>query len=308
MIRFFHTLFEGYDFFGYGEPGLRLEIRCLAPQWKIEPEYPRFRRFFSLSENGYRDADRYCGRVCKEWDIYFGVLPRRGESGKGSDVAGALCLFADVDGGEDGIEGAVELVKRDPFLPSPNLVVVSGGGLHCYWLLKAPLWFENAKGREDYSVTLRRLQKVIGGSAPGAHADPACKDAARVLRVPGTYNLKRETEPRLVRLLRLNMQERYHYSEWQKMLPLVPTIPKEEPRRWTEPRDDMPKWLTDWIQTPLPKGNRNREITRVGAYVAREYRWDFQTVLTVLNAKNGACLPPIEEEELKRIAHWATKG
>lgn len=308
VSRFFRTLFDGYDMFGWGEPGLRLEVRCLAPQWKVEPAYPRFRRFFPLTEEGYCDAERYCGRLCRSWDIYFGVLPRRGESGKGADVSGAICLFADVDGGEEGIEGAVELVKRDPFLPPPNVVVVSGGGLHCYWVLKAPVWFDNAKRREEYSVMLRRLQTVIGGASPGAHADPACKDAARVLRVPGSWNLKRETEPRLVRLLRLDTQERYFYSEWGKMLPYVPTIPKEEARRWTEPRPDMPKWVADWIQSPLAQGGRNNELSRVGAYLAREYRWDLQTVLTVFHAKNGACLPALEEDELKRIAHWATKG
>ena len=69
-------------------------------------------------------------------------------------------------------------------LPPPSAVVLSGGGLHIYWISDKPLtpdeWRPYAEGLKGAAVKF------------GLKCDAGCTtDAARVLRVPGTFNYKR---------------------------------------------------------------------------------------------------------------------
>ena len=71
--------------------------------------------------------------------------------------------------------------------PQPSAVVRSGGGLHVYWISKTPLppdqWRPLAAALKDAAVK------------HGLRCDAGCTvDAARILRVPGTWNCK--SEPR----------------------------------------------------------------------------------------------------------------
>jgi hypothetical protein len=80
-------------------------------------------------------------------------------------------------------------------LPRPSAMVASGGGLHVYWISKTPLtldqWRPLAVGLKNAALK------------HGLRCDACCTiDAARILRVPGTWNCK--TEPkRPVKLLTL---------------------------------------------------------------------------------------------------------
>jgi hypothetical protein len=72
-------------------------------------------------------------------------------------------------------------------LPRPSAMVASGGGLHVYWISRAPLtldqWRPLAVGLKNAALK------------HGLRCDACCTvDAARILRVPGTWNCK--TEPK----------------------------------------------------------------------------------------------------------------
>ena len=72
-------------------------------------------------------------------------------------------------------------------LPRPSALVKSGGGLHCYWISKTPLALDR----------WRPLAGALKNAAMkhGLRCDAGCTiDAARILRVPQTWNCK--TEPR----------------------------------------------------------------------------------------------------------------
>jgi len=71
--------------------------------------------------------------------------------------------------------------------PQPSAVIGSGGGLHAYWISKTPLtldqWHSLAGSLKNAAVK------------HGLRCDAGCTvDAARLLRVPGTWN--RKIEPR----------------------------------------------------------------------------------------------------------------
>jgi hypothetical protein len=78
-------------------------------------------------------------------------------------------------------------------MPRPSALVKSGGGLHVYWISKTPLtleqWRPLATGLKNAAVK------------HGLRCDACCTvDAARILRVPGTWNCKNEPK-RPVRLV-----------------------------------------------------------------------------------------------------------
>lgn len=106
--------------------------------------------------------------------VFFGVLPRqrRGDGSKGN-VAPGWVAWADVDF-KDTPEA--DAMQRLAGVPRPSIVVRSGHGMHLYWLMQertAPAVLEGLS---------RRLAVAIGADA--------CFDSARILRLPGTLNLK----------------------------------------------------------------------------------------------------------------------
>lgn len=121
-------------------------------------------RLPSLADTAYRE-----GRA-----VFFGVLPR-GQRGNGtkSGCAPGWAIYADIDYKDVPQEEAEQRLRA---FPAPSMVVQSGHGMHLYWLLQ-----ERADPPviEEYS---RRVASALGADS--------CFDCARVLRLPGTRNLK----------------------------------------------------------------------------------------------------------------------
>ena len=68
-------------------------------------------------------------------------------------------------------------------LPKPNVIVKSGGGMHVYWT------FERAISVPEWQVLSNALAAAV--KAHGFLCDTGCTiDAARILRIPGTFNCK----------------------------------------------------------------------------------------------------------------------
>ncbi|MEZ4615754.1 MAG: DNA-primase RepB domain-containing protein [Caldilineaceae bacterium] len=64
----------------------------------------------------------------------------------------------------------------------PSVIVDSGGGYHCYWLLRETVPLDDAN-RDDVQVIQHGWVQMVGG-------DSGAADLRRVLRLPGTYNRK----------------------------------------------------------------------------------------------------------------------
>ena len=97
--------------------------------------------------------------------------------------------------------------KLQQLMLLPSKVVASGGGLHAYWLFKEalPATPENIERVEGL---LQLLADHLGG-------DPACAEASRLMRLPGSHNTKDGawTEVRIItdRPLRYEIDE---LTEW----------------------------------------------------------------------------------------------
>ena len=112
------------------------------------------------------DVDAFCVEHANR-EVYFGVAPRLKKSGGSRNHAPTNVLWADIDFKETAEADARErLLLMDH---EPHVVVNSGGGLHCYWILDSP--------PADPKRSLRELAALVGGDLRSA-------EPAHILRVP----------------------------------------------------------------------------------------------------------------------------
>ncbi len=280
---FFRSLFKGYEH----DERLCLEIRPSHPLWREAELYPngnapqgwqfhtgKARRWFSLSQ--LLEATKHALSIVERGNVFFGVLPRIGESGKGADVPLAGCLWCDVDGGTEGVEGAkslLEVALRSGKLPPPHVQIVSGNGLHLYWNLSEPVPLDTDEARQRFKALLQRLCKVIGGNSEGAHADLARCDVASILRVPGTLNHKQKDNPKYVEIMSVSDTETRSRTWWSANLPPLPLSPaprqERPPLALGETRTLPPKAL-DLLQTRHPEGTKHNALREL-LYIARAF-------------------------------------
>ena len=117
----------------------------------------------------------------------YGVVPRTGRNG---DLARATVLWLDVDTYKLGTRQVSPTLQQSIPAP-PSAVVSSGGGLHLLWKLEKPL--EPSVAEAANRALAERLPWTL---------DPT-HDATRILRLPGTLNLKHGV-PRWCRLLHID--------------------------------------------------------------------------------------------------------
>lgn len=219
---FLETLFAPYGGEGW------VEIRCLtAALGTAERSVPR--RWFPLTKNGLCDAAQWATRQAQDWNVYYGVLPRREAGQGGADAVFATSwLWCDIDNAPTWKEAA-QLVEQAE-LPPPRLAVCSGNGCHVYWQMAAAACLPTAPTKAAFRSLLRRLCAKIGGEPGGPHADRASTDAARILRLPGTRNWKDAANPKPVNIAHWNPAA-YGLSagQWLARLP-VATLPAPAPR------------------------------------------------------------------------------
>ncbi len=156
-----------------------IELRALSV-----PDKAVHQRFFTL--DAIADLVGHAFSLVEDHDVYFGTAPRVRPRGTKADVTHAPGLWADLDFKrfEDGEAGVLRTLSE--FQLPPTWIIGTGGGFHCYWALTAP------------SPADAHFERKLKGLARTLNADPAATDVSRVLRVPGTWNLKRDFQVRIL--------------------------------------------------------------------------------------------------------------
>ena len=146
------------------------------------------------------------------FDVYFNqaILKHKPAKGRGAAVdAGAMLgLWFDLDvSGPNHKEAALPtreqaeafLKEEIPFRASQT--IWSGGGFQLHWLFSVPYPVQDESDLEAFKSLSSRFQKTIiaKGKAHGWRFDNT-SDPARLLRIPGTYNFKRD--PGMVEVIR----------------------------------------------------------------------------------------------------------
>ena len=240
----------------WDEPGYG-EIRCIR-DGKVD------QKFFPIHSEAVapRDNMRHCLRMSAEgWDVYFGVRPRIRESGTKEDIAPhTTVLWADVDAKKVsdvlsvGKAGALNAINA--FQIPPQILVDSGGGYHAYWRLT----------RAEPLVRAQEVMRWIADELVGDRV----QDGPRVLRVPGTFNRKREPAV-MARLLRFGLARRVRLADFEGSMPVVRDIgplPRGE-TLFPRLRQDLPDWLVDLIEQGAPQGTRSESCFRTMVWLLR---------------------------------------
>ena len=178
--------------------------------------------------------------VKKELNVYFGLCLGPQGLGKHNRVTAATVtmmpgLWLDLDYGPNhqkkNLPATLEevLAAVDELPVKPSMIVHSGNGIHVYWKFKEAVIFDTMEERQQMELLNRRWHQLVKNrwSSKGWGMDSVW-DLARVLRVPGTLNLK-GAEPIEVTLL-YDGDEVYNPDDFD---PWLPEITEEEAKSGT---------------------------------------------------------------------------
>jgi hypothetical protein len=141
---------------------------------------------------------------------------------KAAKLKKALYLDLDTKGKHKGFEhkkGAV-LALRDfcvaTNFPFPNILVDSGNGIHAYWTFQQPIPYPQWQELAD---ALDALVKVHGLAVD----ESITIDAARIMRVPGTFNYKDPAKPVACRILKFDIND-FDITSLRDSLGIAPQV------------------------------------------------------------------------------------
>ncbi len=195
---------------------------------------------------------------------FYGIHPTshkrsNHERARIGDIAGINCVFADFDAADFCDKGKAR-EHIDALKVSPSVIVDSGGGYHCYWFLCDTFVITTESDRDRARQLQADWVVLVGG-------DLGAKDLARVLRVPGTHNLKPQYAPNypLVDFARADLELVYALEDLERLTICVTRAPRGFPTRQNAPsRINDATALQREIDTLLAtaEGNRNTQLNK----------------------------------------------
>jgi putative DNA primase/helicase len=136
--------------------------------------------------------DVYCGVGLAAEDL--GPNRRAGRA----EVSAVVGAVADIDFAEPGKPGGppdeeAALAVIEATGAKPTVVVNSGGGLQAWWLFKEPYVIDSEEDREYIAGILKDWHETVKEHARRlGYTVDSVWDLARIMRVPGTFNHKRD--------------------------------------------------------------------------------------------------------------------
>lgn len=180
--KYLEALFENAQ-------GQYLELRFFRP---ITPgETQTEHKFFKIPEE-FNEAILFTKEYAGLYHCYTGAAPRVRKSGKKKDVETLVGAWVDVDGKDfidsdnfrDAQHGKKQALQNiEDFPLEPSFIIDSGNGYQALWLFDEPWNITDPQERKKAEKLLKNLAKVL-------ESDKYSTDLPRVLRLPGTPNIK----------------------------------------------------------------------------------------------------------------------
>lgn len=264
VAEFFSSIFQSCD-------GL-IELRTLTPSGK-----PNGRAF--MSPDDVQVAVQFMKTHAAD-HVYFGVATRRDDTGGALENCAHLpALFVDLDFKHTPEADARRRLAECPLPPSCS--VQSGGGLHVYWLLREPLDLREDSNRVMARALLRRLAQFLV-------ADLSSAEPARVLRVPGSLNVKPDYVPPRHVVIETLAEHRYNLGEFADILP-------------PEPKEGRTNGTTFVSPVRILDGERSNILYKT-ARSLKAKGLSREAMAAAVRAENGAkCEPPLSDAELEDL-------
>ena len=194
---------------------------------KAESGPMSFRRFYRSPEALLKDMARWKPGL----NYWIGVALRRdNRGGKKENLLALTAAFCDVDVGPAGHKNAPKYQTKDEaraaveqFPLRPTMLIDSGGGFQCYWLFREAVRLTAAEGPQagtpaplDAHPMIAQVKGINRALALPLGGDVAATDAARILRLPGTFNMKLAGNPRPVGIIWCEPERVYDLAEFAK--------------------------------------------------------------------------------------------
>ena len=165
------------------------------------------------------EAVAVVGQLNGAANLYVGACPRSRREGRRDAVPLVTAAWADldfyrVDASDRERAEQIARERLDRFAHRPTILVHTGNGLQSWWQYDEPVPISNEWPAELFEAINRGLARALGGDA--------VHDLARVLRVPGTWNLPdakkraRGCVPVMARLLHVD-GPRYTPAEFRQL-------------------------------------------------------------------------------------------
>jgi hypothetical protein len=217
-------------------------------------------------------------------DIYFGVATRSNGGSTKDDIIEIPALWVDIDFKNTNIKDAQERLEK--IAKKPTIHVRSGFGWHLYWVLKKPVEKENIKIIEDLNKALSRY----------FNGDAASAEAARILRLPRTYNYK-YNPPRQVAIKYMMGNLLYEIGEFDFLKQNMSTPPAIE----------VSNWHVDLLKG-VKEGERNNTAAKLtGRYLNKGLTPD--EIYCLLMTWNKRNIPEgLQEKEINNVISSLSKN
>lgn len=223
---------------------------------------------------------------------FFGVATRSRVAGGGGNNIGTLtALIADIDFKLRGEQAAAEAISH--CAEPPSIIVNTGGGFHCYWLLDTPM-HDMARA----ASLLRRWGKLIPDS-------DIVFDLPRVLRLPGTLNRKYDP-PRETVVEVFQPELRYSADALEETISDLEGVS----RRVQEHHGISLLESSSSFAMPetVPQGDRHGFFFRFLRSVQARYGLTVEEAMPLIEAVNETrCDEPLSKSDLQSFARRAAR-
>lgn len=178
--------------------------------------------------------------------------------GTEQEIAGIVGYVADIDFRGDGhpkapADEAAALDLIDAFPLRPTACIHSGHGLQAAWLFKEPWHFDSPEERQLAKALSANWWNTLAAIASRRSYElDAVHDLTRVMRLPGTMNVKRRPVP--VELRWLEEETRYNPPmDFEPHITPLPQTLRLEPLPTVDPKADFPTAKFDLLCANLPE-------------------------------------------------------
>lgn len=215
-------------------------------------------------------------------NIFIGVNPRRFAGGTKDAVRICRSVWVDLDN----VTFDEAQNRWEDLLPPPSLLVASGHGYHAYWLLGRPFIARSRRQRNRFETMLKALYADL-------RADTT-NDVSRILRLPGTWNVKdlrNGKKPEMCVLVHCEPERRYSLSTFG---PWFEIARREKPHEAPRPSS------IGWNEGPPEGGHVEAIVRQLDENASDRSRRDFAVICELLRAG-------LDPESIWQLVHDRSK-
>lgn len=222
------------------------------------------------------------------YNTYFNIATTDGQARSSENIKKAYCIALDFDEKDLKEKCNIEYIqaKFKEIGLYYNAIVSSGNGFHYY------IFLEPTTDIDLVVEVTKKLASLLG-------ADTKATLPTQILRLPYTYNIKEESNKKLVKLVYLdNEARRKNINQLAKRFLLKAGICNSKNIEYTINSTNIPSCIVKLLQNGSLEGSRNTDLQKI-VISLRLRNKSLETVLNVTNEWNNRNTNKLNQNELE---------